>query len=56
MAQYRVKALLEVEIRVEADSVESALDEVATLVFGGFSKPISIRTLKIKRTDVQEER
>lgn len=55
MTHYKVKALVEVEIRVEADSVESALDEVATLAFDGFSKPISIRTLKIKRTDVQEE-
>ena len=55
MAKYAIKALVEVEIRVEADDAESARHKVAMLIFNGFLNPEAIPTLEIRRSEVQED-
>ena len=55
MAQYKVKALVEVEIRVEADDAESARHKAAMLIINGFLNPEAIPTLEIRRSEVQLE-
>lgn len=55
MAWYRVKAAIEVEIRVEADDAESARHKAAMLIINGFLNPEAIPTLEIRRSEVQLE-
>lgn len=55
MAHYKVKNTVEVEIRVEADSVEIASYNAAMLIFNGFLNPKSILTVEIRRSEVQLE-
>nr|DAN70557.1 MAG TPA: hypothetical protein [Caudoviricetes sp.] len=53
MAQYKVKNTVEVEIRVGADSAESASHKAAMLIFNGFLNPNVIPTLEIRQSEVQ---
>lgn len=55
MAQYRVKATIDVEFRVEADSAEIASYKAAMQIFNVFLDRGVTPTLEIRRSEVREE-